>query len=223
MGYAQSVPNLTRPPLPSTTRLGARRAELLTLLRRGEATVTALAAQLGLTRNAVRSHLLALEKRGLVTRKGLQPSKRRPHELYELTPHAAELLAQPSDAVLSAILTALKQAISPAQLRELLESGGAALAQRFASGDPARLLSARVGKAVRLLESLGGAPEMERTQDGFCIRSQACPLAAVVVEHPETCQLMENLLGRVIGAPVREKCLRNGKSQCRFAIGTDGR
>jgi len=138
------VPKLTRPPLPSTTRLGARRAELLTLLRRGEATVTALAAQLGLTRNAVRSHLLALEKRGLVTRKGLQPSKRRPHELYELTVHATELLAQPSDAALSAILTALKQVVSPAQLRDLLKSGGAALAQRFAPGDRARLLSARV-------------------------------------------------------------------------------
>jgi predicted ArsR family transcriptional regulator len=209
--------------LPSTTRLGARQAELLTLLRRGEATVTALAAQLDLTRNAVRSHLLALEKRGLVARKGLQPGTRRPHELYELTPRAAELLAQPSDAVLSAILTALKEAVSPKQLRELLESGGAALARRYAPGVRARQLSARVRKAVRLLESLGGAPEMERTQDGFYIRSQACPLAAVVAEHPEACQLVENLLGRVIGAPVREKCLRNGKSQCRFAVGANGR
>ena len=78
----------------------------------------------------MRSHLLALEKRGLVARKGLQPGKRRPHELYELTTHAAELLAQPSDAALSAVLTALKQAVSPAQLRELLESGGAALPEQ---------------------------------------------------------------------------------------------
>jgi predicted ArsR family transcriptional regulator len=213
----------TRPHLPLATRFGARRAEILSLLRPGGGTVAALAAQLGLTRNAVRSHLLDLERRGLVTRKGLLPGKRRPHELYELTPQAAELLAQPADAVLSAILTALKQAVSPAKLRELLESGGAALAQRFAPDDRAQPLAKRVREAVRLLKNLGGSPALEKTEEGFCIRSRTCPLAAVVVEHPETCELMENLLGRIIQAPVSEHCLRNGKSQCRFAVSANGR
>ena len=207
------------PHLPSTTRLGARRAEVLTLLRRGETTVTSLATHLGLTRNAVRSHLLALEKRGLVKRKGLQPAKRRPHEVYQLTSRAAELLAQPSDAVLSAFLTVLKQELSSKELHDLLARGGGELAQRFSSGEDGRQrLATRVRKAVRMLRDLGGAPELEQSEEGYCIRSQACPLASIVLEHPETCQLVEHLLGRVIEAPVSEQCLRNGKAQCRFAV-----
>jgi predicted ArsR family transcriptional regulator len=75
-----------------------------------------------------------------------------------------------------------------------------------------------VQNATRLLNALGGAARAEKTEKGFAIRSQACPFAAVVTEHPETCQLMENFLDRIIGAPVREHCLRNGQAHCRFAV-----
>jgi predicted ArsR family transcriptional regulator len=154
----------------------------------------------------------------LVTRKGLQPGKRRPHEVYQLTRRAGEMLVHPSDAAFSAILTALKRALPPQQFKDLLGGGGAALAERFIAGDPARPLARRVRTAERLLRTLGGAPAVEERESGFCIRSRACPLAAVVAEHPETCQLVEQLLGHVIRAPVSEHCLRNGKSQCRFEV-----
>src|SRR5689334_24482046 len=101
---------------------------------------------------------------------GFQPGKRRPHELYQFTPQADQLLLQPSDAALSAILTALKQAMPPRQLHDLLESGGRVLAKRFAPSDCVRPLATRVRSAARLLKSLGGAPAVEKTEDGFCIR-----------------------------------------------------
>ena len=202
-------------------RVGNRRAQVLALVQRGVGTVAALAHELRLTDNAVRSHLLALERRRLIARKGLQPGRRRPHELYQLTPRAERLLAHASDVALSAILTALKESCSATELRNLLEKGGAVLAARLDTGNRTVSLERRVRRAVRLLESLGGAPEMEKTKAGFCVRSQACPLAAVVVEHPETCQLVENFLARVIRARVSEHCLRNGKSQCRFVVQAD--
>jgi predicted ArsR family transcriptional regulator len=205
-------------PARKKARFGSRRGEVVALLQRGIRTVSDLALQLRLTDNAVRSHLLALEREGLVTRKGSQPGTRRPHEVYQLTSRAQNLLARASDASLSALLTAMKRRLPAKQLRALLEGGGEALAERFQTDGVDRALRARVQNATRLLNAFGGAARAEKTEEGFVIRSQGCPLAAVVAEHPETCQLMEDFLARVIRAPVREHCLRNGQSRCRFAV-----
>jgi predicted ArsR family transcriptional regulator len=210
--------NTPGPHLIHQARLGSRRAEILGLIQQGVGTVAALAEKLGLTDNAVRSHLLALERRKLVIRKGLEPGRRRPHELYQVTPRGERFLAHASDAALSAILTALKEVVSAKELHDILERGGAVLAERFATDQQPRPLTMRVQRGVRLLKALGGTPEIEKTNAGFRIRSQTCPLSAVVHDHPETCQLVENLLARVVRAPVNEACLRNGKSQCRFTI-----
>ena len=62
-------------------RFGSRRGEVVSLLQKGIRTVSDLALQLRLTDNAVRSHLVALEREDLVTRKGSQPGTRRPPPL----------------------------------------------------------------------------------------------------------------------------------------------
>lgn len=62
-------------------RFGSRRGEVVALLQKGIRTVSDLALQLRLTDNAVRSHLVALEREDLVTRKGSQPGTRRPPPL----------------------------------------------------------------------------------------------------------------------------------------------
>jgi predicted ArsR family transcriptional regulator len=200
---------------------GSRRAEVVNLLQRGVGTVAELAARTRLTDNAVRSHLLALEREGLVHRKGSLPGKRRPHDFFQLTSRAEKILLQASDASLNALLDALKQRLSGKQLRELLEGGGASLAARFATNGAKKSLRNRVQTAARLLNALGGAARVERDENGFCIRSQGCPLKAVVAEHPETCLLVENFLARVIRAQVSEHCQRGDvQPRCRFAITT---
>jgi predicted ArsR family transcriptional regulator len=206
-------------PARKKARFGSRRGEVVGLLQKGVRTVSDLALQLRLTDNAVRSHLLALEREGLVARKGSQPGTRRPHEIYRFTSRAQNLLTPGSDAVLSALLRAMKRRLPARQLRGVLESGGQALAERFETNRASRTLRVRVQNATRLLNALGGAARVEKTENGFSIRSQGCPFAAVVVEHPETCQLMENFLAGIIRAPVREHCLRNGQARCRFAVG----
>lgn len=198
------------------SRFGSRRADVVKFLQRGVGTVAELALHLHLTDNAVRSHLAALEREGLVSRRGSQPGTRRPHELYQLTARAQKHLMQASDASLSALIEAMKQRLSRRQLQGLLKSGGAELATRF--GAAGKTLRARVQNAVRLLNVLGGSAKADKEDGGFCIRSQGCPLAPVVAEHPETCLLVENFLAHAIDAQVREHCLRGAHSRCRFSV-----
>jgi predicted ArsR family transcriptional regulator len=197
-------------------RFGSRRAAVVEYLRRGVGTVSELAQHLHLTANAVRAHLFALERDGLVRRHGSQPGTRRPHDLYRLTRRAQKLVARASDASLTALIAAMKQRLSRLLVRKLLQSGGAELAARFANAG--QTLGARVRSAARVLNAIGGSARVEKNEDGFCIRSRGCPLSAVVCEHAEACLFVEKFLASLIGAPVEEHCLRGNQPRCRFFI-----
>lgn len=187
-------------------------------MQRGVHTVRELALRLGLTKNAVRSHLLALERDGLVNRRGSQPGTRRPHELYQLTPRAQKYLAQASAATLNAVLTAMKDVLPKKALPRILAAGGEVLASRFGTDNSQQPLSSRLQIAARVLNSIGGAARVDKQGKHFCILSQGCPLAGVVADHPETCYMIERFLTGLARAPVRESCLRGPHPQCRFTV-----
>ena len=73
--------------------LGERQKQLLRLLLKDKAGLTAdeISSALGITRNAVRQHLAALENDGLVTPGPTRPSGGRPRQLYALTAKGLEV------------------------------------------------------------------------------------------------------------------------------------
>jgi predicted ArsR family transcriptional regulator len=193
------------------------RGRIVTLLRGKLRTVNELADELGLTDNAVRAHLLSLERDGLVRQGGVQRGHRKPHFAYELTPEAENLFPKAYDALLNGLIAVLKGRLAPEALEEVLREVGRSLAAGQGAGRSANL-ETRVENAVRVLEALGGAARSEREGDHHLIRSDACPLAAAVNEHPEVCRLAEALVAEIIGAPVRERCDREKAPRCRFEI-----
>src|SRR4051812_9605396 len=88
--------------------LGSTRGRIITLLRRGERTVNELADALGLTDNAVRTHLAALERDGLAALRGVRRGIGKPAHVYALTPEAESLFPGAYAAVLSTLLDALR-------------------------------------------------------------------------------------------------------------------
>jgi len=67
------------------------RGRIITLLRRSSRTVDELAQALGLTHTAVRAHLAALERDGMVQQHSERRGSRKPSSVYDLAP-AAEYL-----------------------------------------------------------------------------------------------------------------------------------
>jgi len=195
------------------------RGRIVNLLRGRQGTVNELAEKLELTDNAVRAHLLSLERDGLVRQSGVQRGPRKPHFSYELTPEAEHLFPKAYDVLLNQLITALKGRLSPAALEEVLREVGRSLASgQDTDGRPAEL-EVRVQRALDVLTALGGAPSVEREGGHLLIRSTACPLAAAVAEHPEVCGLAETLVAEILGRPVREHCDRGGTPKCCFDLG----
>jgi predicted ArsR family transcriptional regulator len=194
------------------------RGRIVTLLRGAAKTVNELAEELKLTDNAVRAHLLSLERDGLIKQSGIQRGIRKPHFAYQLTEEAEHLFPKAYDAILNQLIAALKGRLTPAALEEVLREVGRSLAGGESADRKSGDLESRVGRALTALEAIGGTARIECENDKFFIRSEGCPLAAAVVEHPEVCGLAETLVSEIIGMEVRERCDREGTPRCRFEV-----
>ena len=203
-----------------TRFFSSTRGQIVRLMRGTNRTVEDLAVSLGLTDNAVRSHLTTLERDGLVKLEGVRRGSRKPHFTYVLTPAAEDLFPKSYGSLVSVLLDVLKEKLTLRELREVLREVGRKLARlkiKDVSNDSR--LSSRTREAVELLEVLGGAPRMEADGDKFWIHSVSCPLAAAVESHPEACTVAEALVAQVTGAHVREKCNKTETPpRCSFEI-----
>ena len=193
------------------------RGRIVNLLRGNSRTVNELTAELALTDNAVRAHLLSLERDGLIRQSGTQRGHRKPHFAYELTVEGEHLYPKAYDALTNELISVLKDRLSPIEVRDVLREVGRSLASQQSSNRNL-LLEERAQTALKVLETLGGAARLEKDESKLMISSGSCPLGAAVAEHPEVCQLAEALVAEIVGTPVQEKCDRSASPRCRFEI-----
>jgi predicted ArsR family transcriptional regulator len=200
-----------------TTLAGETRSRLLRLVRGAASSINELADALGITDNAVRTHVAALERDGLVRQAGTdRTTGGKPARLYELTAQAEELFPKAYALVLTEFVRALREErgdeAAVAWLRRVGRRLGADSAHAQADG------AARVAAAGALLESIGGTVEVNDLADGWMIRSHGCPLAGVVAEDPDVCALAESLVTEVTARRVVERCEKTGRPRCAFHV-----
>jgi predicted ArsR family transcriptional regulator len=193
---------------------------VLLLLQPGRRTVNELAEAVELTDNAVRAHLTALERDGLVRQTGTRPGRRKPNVTYALTPKAEQLFTKVYGLVLRHLLDVLKESISSMKLDEIVRTIGHRLAPSYRPAVPAEQLQQRVEQAISVLRQLGGFCKSEERDGKTTLRCFECPLGLVATGHPEACRLVETLLADVLGLPVHERCQTDPVPQCCFEIET---
>jgi predicted ArsR family transcriptional regulator len=193
------------------------RGRIVLLLRHAAMTVNDLAAELGLTDNAVRAHLLSLERDALVKVGGSVKGVRRPHVLYRLTDEARHIFPKAYDSLLNRLLDVLKRRVSHSSLENIFRDVGSEIAS-VSQAHSGRTLDEKVDIAIETLGTLGGSAKAFRSADGLEIRSESCPFADAVAEHPEICKVAESMVAEITGTPVRECCDRTSLPKCRFVL-----
>ena len=156
--------------------LESTRGQVVLLLRRGARTVEELAQALGLTDNAVRSHLAALERDGLVRQDGVRrgPGAGKPATIYELHPDADPLLSRAYPPVLKTMLDVMLEQLPRDRSEAMLHEVGRRLAAGV-GGRAAGSSAARTEAAANVLRALGGDVEVVEEQGRLVIRSSGCP------------------------------------------------
>jgi predicted ArsR family transcriptional regulator len=212
----------TRRPSPKL-RADATRDRLLALLREGAWTVDDLAERLGVTDNAVRFHLDALERSGTVRKERVRKIGvvGQPASVYSLSPGGEEAFSRAYAPVLIACLEELRDRTSAPQVVAFLKRVGKRLARGFSQSEGP--LSSRVNGASDLLNALGGITSVEKSGKAYRIVGRACPLSRAVEADHCVCAAVTTLVAEVVGAEVTERCDRSGRPKCCFEISSDHR
>ena len=204
------------PPRHSSALEGTR-GRILSLIRRQSQTANELGARLGMTHNAVRGHLAALQHEGLIREGGLQRSTSRPSVIYELVPEAESIFSRAYIPFVGHLVRVLGERLSQDEMDDVMHTVG----RRLATDWP-RLhgnLEKRLDAASALLADLGAAHEVEKLDGGYVIRGYGCLLAKAVQGRPEVCRAVEGLLAEMLEVPVRECCQHGERPRCCFEVG----
>ena len=195
---------------------GESQASLLTLLRHADQSISGLAGKLGLSDNAVRTHVSALERDGLIEPAGVQrDTGGKPARTYRLTTQGEELFPKAYATVLGELAEEIARREGPERAIELLEAVGRRVAAGInSSGD----LEQRVKAAASALEALGGTVAVTRDEMGWQLRGHGCPLARVTAKHPQVCEVARALVEQITGGSVSECCDRLARPRCGFQV-----
>ncbi|MFB6248889.1 MAG: helix-turn-helix transcriptional regulator [Salinibacter sp.] len=201
------------------SRLGGTQREIVRRLRSEDRTVRELANHLDLTRNAVRAQLSKLKSEGIVEVAGRRPTRRKPEHVYGLTRKAELLFPKSYETLFNTVLSVLTDA-EWVNAEPILAEVARRLAQ---SHKPVELESdteGRVDRARRVLEELGGLPDVVETDGTYRLEGSSCPFAASVRAHGKTaCDLARTLIEELTERPVERRCDADGECpQCKFVI-----
>lgn len=180
--------------------------------------VDALAQLLGITRNAVRQHLMSLERDGLLTKGSSQPSGGRPEQLFVLTAKGQELFPRKyswfSELLLGQLAVQLGRDGLQTKLMEMGRSVGASMQPRLpATRDPA----VRVAAVAELMTEIGYEATAGSDRDGPVIEARNCVFHQLAEKCPEVCAFDIALLTACSGCRVEHSaCMVRGEEVCRF-------
>ncbi|MBV9103594.1 MAG: winged helix-turn-helix transcriptional regulator [Candidatus Eremiobacteraeota bacterium] len=189
------------------------------LRRRHGATAVELAAEFGLSANAVRQQLVFLERDGYVLERSVKRGPTKPTLEYSLTGAAETLFPQRYDRILNAVLREVREEGGDSAVVSLFDRMGKRAADRYSERFKDKDTRGRVYELSEILREGGVEADVVETKGGFELREHNCPYAKTVAEHPEVCRVIHTVLHETMpGEPVQVESLATGGHACRFEI-----
>ena len=198
--------------------LDTSRGRIVSLLQRGPLTVDEMATKLDLSASGVRLQITAMERDGVVRRRGSRAGTTRPSRVFELTPEVEQLLSQAYIPLLTQLVDVFAETLPERQVDALLRQVGKKLARQLSAARPSGALRSRVIRASEVLNKDLGAVTRVEENGRYVIRGEGCPLSALTGKHPAVCRALESLVKELVGAPVHECCDRAQRPRCCFEI-----
>lgn len=215
------------------------RAELLVALKKAQPlTAQELGEQFGLTANALRRHLKALEEDGLVRYQRDVRGVGAPVYAFSLTPGGEALFPRSYVQVLATALDALRAQTGDQAVEAVLEAEWRRLAEEAGPVLEALPLDERVPLVAELLTAKGymaeavrvepasvlhegntlAAGELEATPT-LTLRIHNCAVREIAERFPEACAVEAKFVERLLGVPlVRNAHRLGGCGHCEYGV-----
>ena len=173
-----------------------------------------LASHLSVTRTAIRQHLSALERDGLIVRGDTRPTGRRPEQLYLLSATGRELFPRQYQLLADLLIGEVAEVIGHDNLVRLMRS----LGRKLAAGMAQQVVGEE--QIVEHMNHAGYEAEVFFRSSGEKeIVAHNCVFHHLAESHPEVCELDLALIGALGEGDVEhlECMVREGKV-CRFRL-----
>ena len=203
-----------------------RRAITKLLKTEGPIDSAQLAERLGLTAMAVRQHLYALQREGLVTAEERPVPIGRPAKFWRLTPEADHLFPEAYAELSVALINSVKDAFGDEGLERVLTSRCAR--QRTDYGKrirPADSIERKLRELAKVRTEEGYMAEIRKDDDGFLLVENHCPICAAANACQGFCSTELDLFRSVLGPGVtveRAEHIIKGDQRCVYRIREEG-
>lgn len=194
------------------------RDRILELLLRSEEPlgVQALAAALGVSRNAAHQHVVALEREGLIERASAIRTKGRPSQGFRLSAAGRATFPRQYALLSKQLLAELSRRLGPAELRDAMRRIGETLADSLA---PQVDAAEPVPSIAGLMRELGYESKAVDGAEGLEIEAHNCVFHDLAIADQTICEVDLALLRSLSGRQVEHRrCMARGERSCRFAF-----
>jgi DeoR family transcriptional regulator, suf operon transcriptional repressor len=220
MAESATMPEQERlnPTLASLPR--TRRELLISLKKRGEATVEDLAGSLGVTVSAVRQHLSGLAASGFVTYRAVKGGPGRPRHLYRLSTGAEALFPKYYSELTNELLSYVEEE-DPEVLDRIFERRRRRRVQGAAARLEGRPFPDKVAELARILDEDGYLADFEALPDGrFLITEHNCAILGVARRWGRACSTEIDFIKEALPEARVERVahMMAGAHVCRYEI-----
>lgn len=197
-----------------------RKNIILLLKKNGGMSIDGLSKVIEITPMGIRQHLLALEKKGIVTYVSRRRGIGRPGFIYMLTEAANDLFPKAYDKFAVGLLRDIRKHEGDEKIDRifdwrrdrLFKAGKAALAGKGSVEDTLNALK-------EILEADGHFVEISKNSDHYHLKQYHCPINKVAREFSDACkyelQMYRDLIDRNI---TREQSVAEGAESCVYLI-----
>ena len=204
--------------------LGTTQQELLRQLHINKKglTVFELGEVLGITRNAVKQHLSALESKSLIQFGSLNQTAGRPTQSYVLSTHGMECFPRKYSWFAEILLDNIRAEKDEKGLRLFLEKIVTKIASKYIPDLSALNVNDRLKKVGSILSELGYEAEVvtpKNKMEASKIEISNCIFQELAVACPQVCCFDASLISKLTGQKVEQQsCITRGSNVCCFAI-----
>jgi len=193
-GLGMSSERLIYPLLSETRRL------LIVNLLGKEANAIELARKLGINESAVRRHLEALEREGLVCSKFERRKRGRPKKMFSLTTDGRGMFPRKSGELLSLIVQKMTSRYGEEEVNSLMSAVSKDFAEKLITKEIQGDLENRLRQMVQLLDDYGFFASLSKLGDKYVIEYRNCVFEDIIPHFGKyVCNIDEEITRIVAG------------------------
>lgn len=206
--------------MPSMIAGRSTRMEVLELLRRkGRASAETIAADLGVTPNAVRQHLTNLERDRLVVSHPERRARGRPSLLFSLTERADSVFPKRYGQLATMVLQEVQDIGGPEALDEIFARVAARHADAIEHEIEGLAFDEKLKRVVAWIGRAGTLADQQEVAEGVQITIHNCPFRNTALKFPQVCTITPHLMSRLLGSAVSQSdSIHRRDPYCSFVV-----